>query len=126
MFAAVSVVLCHTVGVSNLVSTTSGAYLAALRAGVEVLFVISGFALYRPFAKATAARNGTESRRILPPTVLADFPAYWLVLTIGFAFGVTFLAGIALTVSTTCWSRRMSTSRVSWLVWIRHGPLWWR
>lgn len=99
-FAAVSVVLCHTVGVSNLVSTTSGAYLAALRAGVEVFFVISGFVLYRPFAKAhRRKKRGPSLGGYFRRRFLRIFPAYWLVLTIGFAFGVTFLAGIASTVS---------------------------
>ncbi len=99
-FAALSVVLCHTVGVSSSISTTSGAYFSALRAGVEVFFVISGFVLYRPFAKAhLLGQRGPGLRGYFRRRFLRIFPAYWLVLTVGFAVGVIYLSGVASTAS---------------------------
>ena len=82
--AAVAVVLCHTVGVSNLITSTSGAYLAGLRAGVQIFFVISGFVLYRPFAKAhRSGQRGPRLGSYFRRRFLRIFPAYWLVLTVG-------------------------------------------
>ena len=99
-FAALSVVLCHTVGVSSLISTTSGAYFSALRTGVEVFFVISGFVLYRPFAKAhLLGQRGPSLGGYFRRRFLRIFPAYWLVLTVGFAVGVIYLSGAASTAS---------------------------
>jgi peptidoglycan/LPS O-acetylase OafA/YrhL len=99
-FAAVAVVLCHTAGVSDLVNATSGAYLAGLRAGVQIFFVISGFVLYRPFAKAHGSgQKGPQLGSYFRRRFLRIFPAYWLVLTVGvFALGVVHLwDGAALT-----------------------------
>ncbi len=83
-FAACAVVLCHTAGVSNLITTTSGAYLAALRAGVQIFFVISGFVLYRPFAQAHRTKGrGPSLGGYFRRRFLRIFPAYWVVLTVG-------------------------------------------
>jgi peptidoglycan/LPS O-acetylase OafA/YrhL len=100
-FAAVSVVLCHTAGVSSLISTTPGAYLAGLRAGVQIFFVISGFVLYRPFAQAHRLRQrGPGLGGYFRRRFLRIFPAYWLVLTVGvYALGVIYLFGTTSTVS---------------------------
>jgi peptidoglycan/LPS O-acetylase OafA/YrhL len=99
-FAAVAVVLCHTVGVSNIINSTPGAYLAGLRAGVQIFFVISGFVLYRPFAKAhRSGQRGPSLGTYFRRRLFRIFPAYWLVLTVGFlALGVIhFYDGAALT-----------------------------
>jgi peptidoglycan/LPS O-acetylase OafA/YrhL len=94
-FAAVAVVLCHTASQSNLIAGTSGAYLAGLRSGVQIFFVISGFVLYRPFAKAHGSgQQGPQLRGYFRRRFLRIFPAYWLVLTVGvFALGVIHLSG---------------------------------
>ena len=92
---AITVVLCHTVGVSGLVATTPGAYLAGLRAGVQVFFVISGFVLYRPFALAHFSQSrGPSMAGYFRRRFLRIFPAYWVVLTVGvYVLGVIYLFG---------------------------------
>ena len=64
-------------------------YLLILNVGVSVFFLISGFLLYRPFARARSAGNPR------PPTIpyavrraLRIVPAYWLALV-----GVVLLVG---------------------------------
>ena len=100
-FAACAVVLCHTVGVSSLITSTGGAYLAGLRAGVQIFFVISGFVLYRPFARAHRAHErGPKLGGYFRRRFLRIFPAYWLVLTIGvYVLGVIVLEGPKATVT---------------------------
>jgi len=99
-FAACAVVLCHTAGVSSLITSTGGAYLAGLRAGVQIFFVISGFVLYRPFAQAHAAGNsGPSLGSYFRRRFFRIFPAYWLVLTVGFLVGVIELFGVRSTIS---------------------------
>ena len=98
-FAACAVVLCHTVGVSSLINTTAGAYLAGLRAGVQIFFVISGFVLYRPFAQAHRTGNrGPRLGAYFRRRFLRIFPAYWIVLTVGFLLGVIELYGATSTI----------------------------
>jgi peptidoglycan/LPS O-acetylase OafA/YrhL len=51
--------------------------------GVTAFFVLSGFLLYRPFAKATVTRGAWPSwRRYARSRVLRILPAYWVALTI--------------------------------------------
>jgi len=97
--AACAVVLCHTVGVSSLIDSTTGAYLAALRAGVQIFFVISGFVLYRPFAQAhRTGGRGPSLGGYFRRRFLRIFPAYWVVLTVGFLLGVITLYGVPSTI----------------------------
>jgi peptidoglycan/LPS O-acetylase OafA/YrhL len=93
--AAVSVVFCHTAGVSTIISTAAGPYLAELRSGVQIFFVISGFVLYRPFARAHLdQRAPPQVRAYLRRRFFRIYPAYWLVLTIGvYVLHVMFLFG---------------------------------
>jgi peptidoglycan/LPS O-acetylase OafA/YrhL len=73
----------------------AGAVLSRLSVGVTVFFVISGFVLYRPFARARRAGE--------PPRPLGDYarrralrivPAYWLALTVLAIYpGLTFPHG---------------------------------
>jgi peptidoglycan/LPS O-acetylase OafA/YrhL len=82
--AALSVVLCHTVQLSSLLNTGWGSYLSELRAGVQIFFVISGFVLYRPFARAHLSnRRGPGLAGYFKRRLFRIFPAYWVVLTIG-------------------------------------------
>jgi peptidoglycan/LPS O-acetylase OafA/YrhL len=82
--AALSVVLCHTVGVSSILNTGWGSYLSELRAGVQIFFVISGFVLYGPFARAHLVnRRGPGLVGYFKRRLFRIFPAYWVVLTIG-------------------------------------------
>lgn len=98
--AALAVVLCHTVGVSTLLSTTWGSYLVQLRAGVEVFFVISGFVLYRPFAEAHLdGGRGPGLVGYFRRRLLRIFPAYWVVLTVAILWlHVVLVGGLANTV----------------------------
>jgi len=81
--AAISVVLCHTAGATSIASTPEGSYLVELRSGVQVFFVISGFVLYRPFARAhLTGEIGPALVPYLRRRFLRIYPAYWMVLTI--------------------------------------------
>ena len=70
-------------------------YGARLEAGVAIFFVISGFLLYRPFAKARLF--GEEPPRLLAYSwrrFLRIFPAYWVALTVvALVFGLAGLFG---------------------------------
>jgi peptidoglycan/LPS O-acetylase OafA/YrhL len=84
--AAIAVVTTHAAFFSGAVVGGDAAlrpYLARLDVGVAIFFVISGFLLYRPFARAnlrgeepprTAAYGWRRTLRIVP--------AYWLALTV--------------------------------------------
>jgi peptidoglycan/LPS O-acetylase OafA/YrhL len=82
--AAGSVLLFHAAASTGLATRSAvGPYLSQLDVGVDVFFVLSGFLLYRPFARAHL--QGTEPPRIghyLKRRFLRIFPAYWLVLTV--------------------------------------------
>jgi peptidoglycan/LPS O-acetylase OafA/YrhL len=57
------------------------AWARQLSAGVPLFFLISGFLLYRPFARARLAGAGTPSvRNYAVRRALRIFPAYWIVL----------------------------------------------
>lgn len=94
-------VLCHTAGVSSLIATQPGSYLAGFRAGVQVFFVISGFVIYRPFAQAhRSLSRGPKLVGYFRRQFLRIFPAYWLVLTVGvYVMGVIYLRGAQATIT---------------------------
>ena len=79
--AAISIVLCHLTGVTSFAPIHS--WVVHLNAGVTVFFLISGFLLYRPFAKAHLRG---ESRFDLGAyawrRILRIVPAYWVALTL--------------------------------------------
>ena len=79
--AAISIVLCHLTGVTSFAPIHS--WIVHLNAGVTVFFLISGFLLYRPFAKAHLRG---ESRFDLGAyawrRILRIVPAYWVALTL--------------------------------------------
>jgi peptidoglycan/LPS O-acetylase OafA/YrhL len=93
-FAAFSVVLCHTIQVSSLITSGLGSYLSGLRSGVQIFFVISGFVLYRPFVRGhLSGGRGPKLGAYFRRRFLRIFPGYWLALTVGvFALGVVFLS----------------------------------
>ncbi|MBK9560734.1 MAG: acyltransferase family protein [Candidatus Microthrix sp.] len=65
-----------TAGVDRL-----GGFAARLDAGIPVLFVIAGYLLYLPFARAlTGATVLPAVRRYARRSLLAVYPAYWVVL----------------------------------------------
>ena len=82
--AALSVLVTHTAFLSGANAFGwYGQYTARLDVGVTVFFVISGFLLYRPFARARI--EGVPGPRVRDYTrrrVLRIFPAYWLALTV--------------------------------------------
>lgn len=79
-FAALSVLVTHTAGVTTFNATNDvlGPITARLNVGVAVFFVISGFLLFRPYV--------TGDQRPLPEyarsRAVRIFPAYWLALTL--------------------------------------------
>lgn len=70
------------------------AYLQIARHGMTAFFVLSGFLLYLPFAKAALARRGLPSvRRYARHRVLRIWPAYTVALLLaGVVFGQAVLA----------------------------------
>ena len=82
--AAMAVLVHHVAGTTGAVTGTAAGYAYAhLDAGVTVFFVISGFLLYRPFARAhltggPAPRTGPFYRR----RFWRIFPAYWAALLV--------------------------------------------
>src|SRR5207248_7970993 len=82
--AAGSVLLFHVATSTGFVARSElGRYFNQLDVGVDVFFVLSGFLLYRPFARAHL--RGEEipaTRRYLVRRFLRILPAYWLVLTV--------------------------------------------
>jgi len=98
--AAIAVVVNHTVAISTLIATQWGAYLAQLRAGVQIFFVISGFVLYRPFVAAHLAnRKGPRLAGYFRRRFFRIFPAYWAVLIVAvYGLHVLYLVGVKATV----------------------------
>ena len=84
--AALSVFFFHAVGFYARGSTQGnaiGPYVARLDVGVSIFFVLSGFLLYRPFAKAR--REGGRRPALIPYAwrrTLRIVPAYWVALTV--------------------------------------------
>ncbi len=67
-----------------------GPLIARLDLAVPMFFVMSGFLLYRPFAKAALlGRRGLATRTFYRRRALRLFPAYWVALVgIGIIFGL--------------------------------------
>ncbi len=67
-----------------------GPLIARLDLAVPMFFVMSGFLLYRPFAKAALlGRTGLPTRTFYRRRALRLFPAYWVALVgIGITFGL--------------------------------------
>ena len=64
-----------------------GGLLARLDAGVAVFFVISGYLLYRPFARAVLRDEPLPRfRRYLRHRLVRIVPAYWVVVVASFLF----------------------------------------
>ena len=80
--AAGSVFLFHAAALTGTAASSAiGAYLSQLDVGVDVFFVLSGFLLYRPFARAHLQGGEPPAiGRYLKRRFLRIFPAYWLVL----------------------------------------------
>ncbi|MFL5953769.1 MAG: acyltransferase family protein [Gaiellaceae bacterium] len=94
--AAIGVLVYHTAGASD-----SGRWLATatsrLWLGVPLFFVLSGFLLFRPFARSIVRDTAWPSlRRYGRARVLRIFPAYWTVLIVMVAVQGLFLTGPAL------------------------------
>jgi len=64
-----------------------GGLLARLDVGVAVFFVLSGYLLYRPFARSLLrGETFPSTRRYLRHRLLRIVPAYWLVVLASFLF----------------------------------------
>jgi peptidoglycan/LPS O-acetylase OafA/YrhL len=81
--AAVSIVGLHASAVTRAsIRGPLSEYLARLDVGVAIFFVISGFLLYRPFARAHLdASEPVDVRRFYVRRALRIYPAYWIALT---------------------------------------------
>jgi peptidoglycan/LPS O-acetylase OafA/YrhL len=82
--AALSVVAYHVSHACAVIGAgTIGAALAGLKVGVTIFFVLSGFLLYLPYARAIrAGRPLPAARAYLRRRVLRILPAYWVVLAV--------------------------------------------
>ena len=83
--AALMVVMTHVAVNSTGNRGTWGLWWSRMDAGVTVFFVISGYLLYRPFARALLhdrARPGF--RRYARHRILRIVPAYWVVVLVSF------------------------------------------
>jgi peptidoglycan/LPS O-acetylase OafA/YrhL len=85
--AALSIVLYHLTPVAGFGGLSR--YFLHLDAGVTIFFVISGFLLYRPFAKTHIHHEpGLDVKAYAWRRLLRIVPAYWVALTvIGLWFG---------------------------------------
>ncbi len=81
--AALSIVLLHTIVVTDYFPGWQGAVARQLAAGVAIFFVISGFLLYRPFVAARiSGRSPIRLRDYTRRRILRIVPAYWFALTV--------------------------------------------
>ena len=72
-------------------------WVARLDVGVPVFFLLSGFLLYRPFARARAGGEEPRVRAYAWRRVLRIFPGYWVALVVAvLALGLHGRAGAAL------------------------------
>jgi peptidoglycan/LPS O-acetylase OafA/YrhL len=83
--AAVGILVHHTAYASRgALSDTFGPYFAEMNVGVFIFFVISGFLLYYPFARAHLATRPTPgARAFLIRRAGRIYPAYWVALIFG-------------------------------------------
>jgi peptidoglycan/LPS O-acetylase OafA/YrhL len=82
--AAISVLLYHVVALTGHTQHgATGMVLSQLKAGVAMFFVISGFVLYLPYARATAGDESLPSTRaFVRRRIVRILPAYWTALTL--------------------------------------------
>jgi len=79
--AALSVFGYHVVFHTRSLGSTFGPWLRHLNVGVPIFFLISGFLLYRPWARARfRGEPGPSVRRYAARRALRIVPAYWLAL----------------------------------------------
>jgi peptidoglycan/LPS O-acetylase OafA/YrhL len=85
--AALAVLVTH-VSLNSMGNTGPfGGWLSRLDVGVAVFFVLSGYLLYRPFARSVLRDDdGVDLRRYLRHRLLRIVPAYWLVVVVSFLF----------------------------------------
>jgi peptidoglycan/LPS O-acetylase OafA/YrhL len=83
--AAVGILVHHTAYASRgALSEVFGAYFAELNVGVFIFFVISGFLLYHPFARAhLSTRPAPQARGFWIRRAARIYPAYWVALIVG-------------------------------------------
>src|SRR5450631_1624589 len=82
--AALSVVGYHVASFTG--HSPHSLMLAQLKAGVAVFFVISGFVLYSPWARALATGGPLPAwRTYLTRRVARIVPGFWVALTVWFA-----------------------------------------
>jgi peptidoglycan/LPS O-acetylase OafA/YrhL len=93
--AAWSIVLFHVWSARYAVSVAwnlgpATVFMQPLQSGVTLFFVLSGFLLYRPFARAALSGAAYPSvRRYARNRALRILPAYWVVLLAAIATGAT-------------------------------------
>jgi peptidoglycan/LPS O-acetylase OafA/YrhL len=91
--AALAIVEFHAVGIyarGSAADAWTHDWVARLDVGVPVFFLLSGFLLYRPFARARAAGEEPRLRAYAWRRVLRIFPGYWVALVVAvLALGLT-------------------------------------
>jgi peptidoglycan/LPS O-acetylase OafA/YrhL len=83
--AALAIVEFHAVGIyarGSAPHAWTHDWVARLDVGVPVFFLLSGFLLYRPFARARAAGDEPRMRAYAWRRVLRIFPGYWVALVV--------------------------------------------
>ncbi len=82
--AAVGILVHHTAFASQAALSSLGPYFAELTVGVFIFFVISGFLLYYPFARAhLSTRPPPEARGFWVRRASRIYPGYWVALIFG-------------------------------------------
>jgi peptidoglycan/LPS O-acetylase OafA/YrhL len=112
--AATTVIAYHVALIEGLTRTGVLAPLAsALKGGVTVFFVISGFVLYLPYARAISDGAALPDwRTYARRRVMRIVPAYWFVLTIVGAIGLVGFASLSGPVFTADWWRYYGLGQV--------------
>ncbi len=87
--AALSIFLFHTAGRAQPSLDAYVKLLPAVRGAVHIFFVLSGFLLYRPIARAHRTGAPWDVRTYARNRVLRIFPAYWVALLGAFFLGTT-------------------------------------
>ena len=83
--AALSILEFHAVGIyarGSAPDAWTHDWVARLDVGVPIFFLLSGFLLYRPFARARAERRQPSVRNYAWRRVLRIFPGYWVALVV--------------------------------------------
>jgi peptidoglycan/LPS O-acetylase OafA/YrhL len=91
--AALAIVEFHAVGIyarGSAPDAWTHDWVARLDVGVPVFFLLSGFLLYRPFARARAAGEEPRLRAYAWRRALRIFPGYWVALVVAvIALGIS-------------------------------------